>query len=502
MKNLIIVFLVGLVSPAIAQVDAQQDTIVTQYLAQQKAISDKFAGRFYPNYTNIHRLPEKAFVAKIDSAANDFYLLLDAYKGRLAPAYVATQRFEIKIDFDRLLIEYPNNHENYTTERRGHYPVIEQKINDDLPFFDDPALIGNSDLSRFISSFLNYKINGELKKPAYQGLYNKRLYALWYLLPRYFKNERCKTYQQYQLLFAHLGRNGIKYTDELYQDFKKHCSDTSLTAKLEQVYRDSRNDVRDHQVIEYKRIGNYGLDIHIFQKAGSRSNIKKPVIVFFHGGSWSEGQPSWHFAACRKYAAKGWVACAVEYRIYGAQATLPFAAVMDARSSIRWLRAHGKELGIDTRRIVATGNSAGGHLALATALANSCNEKNDNLKLSAVPNVVLANSGVYDLTDEKTVWIRKDLKDKDLVKMISPNYLVKKHLPPMLLIHSTVDQNVPYASAQKFAELMHAADNHFQFKSLTEGGHFIFDDPRYTPKVFAWRKAFLDSLGYPDNDGE
>ncbi|MGN6394708.1 MAG: alpha/beta hydrolase [Mucilaginibacter sp.] len=502
MKNLIIILLLSIAWRVNAQDNTQQDSVRKRYLAEQKLISKKFTNQFYPNYTRIHQLPEKIFVAKIDSAANNFYSLLNTYQNRLSADYVSAQRFEIKMYFDKILIEYPNIHEIYTNERRLQYPIIEKKVKDNLQLFNDEALITNDDLGGFISSFLNYKINGELSKPAYRGLYNKRLYAMWNILPRYFTNRPCKINQEYQLLFYHTTHNGIRYTDKLYREFKRYCSDTALVAKLEKVYRNSRNDLNDHRIYEYKRIGNYGLDIHVFQKGTITKNARKPAIVFFHGGSWSEGQPSWHFAACRKYAENGWVACAVEYRIYGTQGTLPFAAVKDARSAIRWLRAHGKELGIDTGRIVATGNSADGHLALAAAMAKGCNEKTDNLKFSAAPNVVMANSGVYDLTDEKTAWIRKGLKNSDSVKQISPNFLVTKHMPPTLIIHSVVDQNVPYATAQKFSALMQAAGNRYEFKSLSEGGHFIFDDPRYTSQVFAWRKAFLDSLKYPKNDGE
>ncbi|TDQ06201.1 alpha/beta hydrolase [Pedobacter metabolipauper] len=404
--------------------------------------------------------------------------------------------------FDKILIEYPAGHEIYSKDRPEGYPIIEQKIKGNLLLFNDPSLLGNSDLMPFIQSFLGYKINKELNKPIYAGLYNKRLYAMWHLLPQYVREERCKNFHQYRLLFDHVTHNGTKYTQELFQEFKKQCRDSTLTAKLEQVYQDSRNDLKDHQVVEYKQIGNYGLDLHIFKKDNPAGNNKKPLIVFFHGGSWSEGQPSWHFQACRKYAENGWVACSVEYRIFGSQGTLPFAAVMDARSAIRWLREHGNELGIDTGKIVATGNSAGGHLVLTTALSDQLNEKSDHLQFSPVPNVLLVNSGVYDLTDEKTAWIRKDLLNKDSVIRISPNELIRKNMPPILLIHSNVDQNVPYASAQKFARLSQLAGNTVEFKSMNEGGHFIFDDPRYVQTVFAWRRDFLKALGYPDSEGQ
>ncbi|ANH83085.1 hypothetical protein A8C56_20750 [Niabella ginsenosidivorans] len=503
MKRLLIFSL--LISVAIglnAQTSLQQDSAKSRYLEEQKILGKRFSGVFYPNYTKVHQLGEKAFVAKMDSAARGFYTLLRQYKKALPAAYADSQRLEIKLYFDKILAEYPTNHETYSGERPKSYPIIEAKLRDNLPLFNNPELLGNTDLMSFIQSYLSYKIEIELKKTAYNGLYNKRLYAMWHLLPKYINEEHCRIYHQYHLLLDHITSNGFKHTEELYDAFKKHCQDTSYTNKLEQVYRNARNDLKDHQVLEYKQIGNYGLDIHLFKNDKEGNKEKKPVIVFFHGGSWSEGQPSWHFQACRNYAAKGWIACSVEYRIYGSQSTLPFAAVMDARSAIRWLREHANEFGIDTSRIVATGNSAGGHLVLATALATDWNEKSDHLQFSPVPNVLLVNSGVYDLTDEKTAWIRKELKDKNLVKGISPNNLVRKHQPPMLLIHSKADKNVPYESAEKFLSLMQSAGNPVILKSLDEGGHFIFDNPQYTPTVFAWRKEFLNALGYPTNDGE
>jgi len=504
MKNLALLMLIcpSMAFGLKAQDRLLDDSVKTSYLVTQKVLGKRFSDDFYTNYVRVHQLDERTFETKIDSAARGFYALLETFKPALQPAYVTAQRFEIKLYFDKLLIEYPNNHEIYADQRPGRYPLIEKRVEGDLPLFDDPGLLGNSDLEPFIQSYLGYKINSELNKSRYKGLYNKRLYAMWSLLPKYFKNRQCLAFHQYNLLLDHITHNGFKHTEQLYQMFKEQCADTTFRAKLQQVYRDAHNDLNDHLVREYKRIGKYGLDIHIFNKGSVTATYKKPAIVYFHGGSWSEGQPSWHFEACRRYAANGWVACSVEYRIYGSQGTMPFAAVMDARSAIRWLREHGNELGIDTGRIVATGNSAGGHLVLATALANGWNEKTDDLKFSPVPNVLLVNSGVYDLMDEKTAWIRKDLKNKNLAKGISPNELVRKNLPPTLLIHSMADQNVPYPSVVKFVELMKGAGNTPELKTLEQGGHFIFDHPVYTPTVFAWRKDFLKGLGYPDSDGE
>jgi dipeptidyl aminopeptidase/acylaminoacyl peptidase len=119
------------------------------------------------------------------------------------------------------------------------------------------------------------------------------------------------------------------------------------------------------------------------------------------------------------------------------------------------------------------------------------------LKFSAVPNVLLVNSGVYDLTDQNTAWIRKNLKDKNLVKEISPGYLIKKGLPPTLIIHGTDDQNVPYSTAQNFVtEITKAGNSSIEFQSLKGARHFIWLDPKYSSEVSKLRSQFLMKLEY------
>lgn len=67
------------------------------------------------------------------------------------------------------------------------------------------------------------------------------------------------------------------------------------------------------------------------------------------------------------YLDKGWAAVNVQYRL-GGTALAP-AAAEDARCALRWVVKHADEYGFDTARLVLTGRSAGGHLALITAMA-------------------------------------------------------------------------------------------------------------------------------------
>jgi acetyl esterase/lipase len=98
-----------------------------------------------------------------------------------------------------------------------------------------------------------------------------------------------------------------------------------------------------------------------------------PLVVFIHGGGWVSGHTR-HSGAFENWpgvlaslAAKGYVVASVEYRLSG-EARFP-AAIQDIKASIRWLRAHASEYGIDKARAVVWGGSAGGQLAALAAMS-------------------------------------------------------------------------------------------------------------------------------------
>ena len=87
---------------------------------------------------------------------------------------------------------------------------------------------------------------------------------------------------------------------------------------------------------------------------------------FFHGGGWKDGTPTVFYRHCKYFASRGIVAMSADYRVGRRDGAKPAQCVSDAKSAIRWLRQHAEKLGIDPNRIVASGGSAGGHLAAAT----------------------------------------------------------------------------------------------------------------------------------------
>jgi epoxide hydrolase 4 len=93
-----------------------------------------------------------------------------------------------------------------------------------------------------------------------------------------------------------------------------------------------------------------------------------PTLFYFHGGGFTIGSISTHDSLCRTLASRsGCVVLSLEYRL-APEFTFP-AAFDDAWESLLWVRDNAIKLGINLNKIVLGGDSAGGTLAAATAIA-------------------------------------------------------------------------------------------------------------------------------------
>jgi acetyl esterase/lipase len=94
---------------------------------------------------------------------------------------------------------------------------------------------------------------------------------------------------------------------------------------------------------------------------------KMPVIVFYHGGGWVIADVNTYDATPRMLAQQlGALVVSVEYR-HAPEAKFP-AQHDDAAAAYRWVLANAAGWGGDVDRLALAGESAGGNLAMATAI--------------------------------------------------------------------------------------------------------------------------------------
>jgi acetyl esterase len=88
----------------------------------------------------------------------------------------------------------------------------------------------------------------------------------------------------------------------------------------------------------------------------------RPVLAYFHGGGWVQGDLETHHGLCARLAqSSGAIVVAVDYRL-APEHKFP-AAVDDCVAAYRWLRSRAADFGGDFTRVGVAGDSAGGNLA-------------------------------------------------------------------------------------------------------------------------------------------
>lgn len=103
--------------------------------------------------------------------------------------------------------------------------------------------------------------------------------------------------------------------------------------------------------------------LRVYTAAGAALHLR-PLVLHIHGGGWVLGDPEGYERVARAYCAAGdCVLVDVDYR--RAPEHKHPAALEDCLAALEWAVKNARRLGADPRRIVITGDSAGGHLAAA-----------------------------------------------------------------------------------------------------------------------------------------
>lgn len=147
-----------------------------------------------------------------------------------------------------------------------------------------------------------------------------------------------------------------------------------------------QNPLEEVDIVTESRIGD--MRLKIWRGRGAPDH-DAPALLYLHGGGWVIGAPETHEDICRILAnAVGAVVVSPDYRLAPEH---PFpAAVEDCAATLIWMNEQAGALGIDPKRILVAGDSAGGNLAAVLALMAR------NGTLPAVVGQVL----IYPVTDQ------------------------------------------------------------------------------------------------------
>lgn len=255
-----------------------------------------------------------------------------------------------------------------------------------------------------------------------------------------------------------------------------------------------------HQIVSaqeeilYKSIDTTQLFMEVIYPEEMDASKEYPAMVFFFGGGWVGGSRS-HFEHQAAYFAKRGLVCfLVDYRTKNQHQTSPFESLKDAKSAIRFVRKNAEKFHIDPHQIIASGGSAGGHLAAATALSYGFNEATDPLDISPVPNALVLFNPVIDNGPGGYGYERIG----EAYPNFSPLHTIRSGAPPTLLMLGTQDQLVPVVTAEYYQMVMEKVGSVCVLKLYENQPHGFFNYPNfeYYQKTLVAADEFLQSLGF------
>ena len=220
----------------------------------------------------------------------------------------------------------------------------------------------------------------------------------------------------------------------------------------------------------FRTVGTNELRLFVVKPKGWTKADRGPCFVSFFGGGWVSGSPVSSVSWAKWAAGNGIVGVAPDYRTRGRFGGTPEDCVADARAAVRWVEDHAEELGIDPKKIIAQGGSAGGHVAAWTAIPSDGPGKDDPAPKFLPAALVLLNP-VTDTKDSGYGGTKRFGKDAARAFACSVPDQMPTKMPPMIVFHATGDKTVPYSNSVAFKAKMESNGNRCELVTFEGLGH-------------------------------
>jgi acetyl esterase/lipase len=261
------------------------------------------------------------------------------------------------------------------------------------------------------------------------------------------------------------------------------------------------NDYQIFPNLTYLVASNYDAKLDIYVRRGVTS--PQPTVIYMHGGFWVAGTKEGSLMSLMPWLEMGWNVVNVEYRL-GRVALAP-AAVEDCMCALRYLNAQAKTYNVDTNRLVVTGESAGGHLALTTGIIPESAGLDRECAGAPLPKVaaIINWFGITDVADvidgpnrrnAAAQWLGSLPNRDEIARRVSPLTYIRAGLPPVMTIHGDADPTVPYQQAVRLHEALAKVGVPNQLLTIPGGKHGGFT-PEERSRIYVAIREFLAQNG-------
>ena len=256
--------------------------------------------------------------------------------------------------------------------------------------------------------------------------------------------------------------------------------------------------------ITYLTANNVDVKLDVYQSL--KASAPAPTLLYTHGGGWTGGSKEGSSLTFLPYLQMGWNVVNIEYRV-GSVSPAP-AAVEDCLCAQRWVYRNAKQYNIDTSRLVVSGESSGGHLALMSGMAPASAGLDrqcpgpENLKVAAIISWY-GPTDVVELLDGPNMrtyavnWLSSQTNREEIARRVSPLSYVRPGLPPILIVHGDADPVVPYSQSVRLRDALTKAGVPNELVTVPGGRHNapMGFTPEELRKIWASIVAFLGKQG-------
>jgi acetyl esterase/lipase len=214
-----------------------------------------------------------------------------------------------------------------------------------------------------------------------------------------------------------------------------------------------------------------------------------PVVVFIHGGCWVESinmDHTAHLAAA--LTADGFATWNIEYRRVGVEGGGWPGTFDDVLAGLDQLTKFADEAGLDRKRVVIAGHSAGGQLALWAA-----SKRRDSVRgvvsLSGVPDLRGAASSVCPGMIPRLVGPAENYAKASPLELLPLGV-------PQWIVTASLDDIVPSKWAEQYTAAARNKGDRVQLVMVRDAGHFELIVPT-TPAYIQVREAIRAALAAP-----
>ncbi|BBP46050.1 esterase [Thiosulfatimonas sediminis] len=259
--------------------------------------------------------------------------------------------------------------------------------------------------------------------------------------------------------------------------FLSGCSGVDV---LNQLAEQDRVEVRENLVFDAQT----GLTLDVYRPV-EMADKPYPVIVFYWGGRWQEGDKSMYQFVGREFAKRGIVTVIPNYRLWPQVGYQGF--LKDSAKAVEWTERSIAEFSGDQQRIFLMGHSAGAYNALMLGL-NTPFLAHSQRRLAGVIGI----SGPYDFLPFSSEDLPQIFAPEANFEQTQPIHWVDGKNSPALLIHSLDDDIVFPKNTRNLAQKISESGGEVETLYIKSLSHPLMIG--VVSNILSWKAPIADKI--------